>query len=294
MHQALAARGYYSDEFASEGFYPGGCGTGSCDSGSCSDGYCGECCDDGGYGCGDDCGYGCDSGCGDSWWDCLGMGSDSRWFFTADYLYVRADFSESVAYIQRDQSNLDNRTDFVHELDFQYESSYRVGGGYRLGCCDEELRFMFTRLSSNADTIAPVGTQDMPVLVPYETTSPDGPTLINADVDTKSFDLDYRKTIPLGGTQCCELRRCLRRVLRSVRLRRRLRVYAGVSGVGHHLVGRRAVCRGGLEPQLRHVRRRIRIVSQRRLDAQLQRRWPARRLGRSSLFRLVATGAASI
>ena len=43
----------------------------------------------------------------------------------------------------------------------------------------------------------------------------------------------------------------LRCVLRSVRLRRRV-LCPGMSGLGHHLVGRRAVCRRGLESQLRH------------------------------------------
>jgi hypothetical protein len=178
--------GYQSGDFSS-GCYSGGGSSEWCDD-------CGEC---GGYGCCDEC----DTECGSSWWDCCGRGggASSRWFFTADYLYVRANFSQSVAYIERDETNLADRTDVLHELNFQHESSYRFGGGYKLNCCDEEVRFMFTRLGSNADTIAPVGS-----LVPYETTNPDGPTFITADVDAKSFDLDFRKTIPLGGTQCCE------------------------------------------------------------------------------------------
>jgi hypothetical protein len=181
--------GYYSDEFAAEGFYPGDSSSGSCSSG--------ECCDYGGYGCGDDCGYGCDTGGGDSWMDCLGLGESSRWFVTADYLYVRASFSEAIAYLEQDITDPADLTDTFHELNFQHESSYRFGGGYKLGCCDEEVRFMYTRMQSSANAVAPIGS-----FVAYETSSPDTVTFIDANVDAQSYDLEYRKTIPLGGTQC--------------------------------------------------------------------------------------------
>jgi opacity protein-like surface antigen len=183
--------GYYAGEFSSDGW--------STDGGNCST------CGDGTYGTGgdcyscDDCEYGCESAGGGSWLNCCGLGGQpSSWFFTADYLYVRANFSEAIAYITVNDDNLDDTFNTVHELNFQHESSYRFGGGYRLDCCDEEIRFNFTRFASNANDIAPSGSS-----VPYETGNEGGPTLINADVDAKSFDLDYRKTIPLGGA-CCE------------------------------------------------------------------------------------------
>jgi hypothetical protein len=187
----------YGDEFSggwSTGDYGGG-SCSSCDSGSygsCGVGGCGE------YGCCDDCNYGCDAGAS----GCNCLGGQPRWYAFADYLYVRASFSEAVAYIEQDTTNLDDQRDFVHELDFQYESSYRFGGGYRLNCCDEELRFTFTRLSSGASTVAPAGS-----LVPYEVIGP-GDSFITADVDVKALDLDYRKTIPLGGPACCECGDC--------------------------------------------------------------------------------------
>ncbi len=181
--------GFYSDEFVSGGWSTGGCSDGSCSSGSCSS--CGD------FGCGDECG---DVG-SDSWFGCLG--GKPRWFFTADYLYVRASFSEAVAYLEEVDRGADGIGNVVHELNFQHESSYRFGGGYRLDCCDEEVRFNFTRFTSGANTIAPQGS-----LVPYEVIGPDGPTFIDADVDVKSFDLDFRKTIPLGGPACCECSDC--------------------------------------------------------------------------------------
>jgi hypothetical protein len=181
---------YYSDDFG--GFSGGGnYGSGNYGSGYCSDCEYGEC---------DDCEYGCEPA-GRSWLDCCGLGSGqgSRWFFTADYLYVRASFSEAIAYYEEVDDGIGVQGNIAHELNFEHQSSYRIGGGYRLNCCDEEVRFMFTRLSSGANTVAPQGS-----IVPYEVIGPDGPTFIDADVDVKSFDLDFRKTIPLGGAQCCE------------------------------------------------------------------------------------------
>ncbi len=128
----------------------------------------------------------------------MGLGQSSRWFVTADYLYVRANFSNAVAYLEQNTQDPANSYDTFHELNFQHESSYRFGGGYKLGCCDEEVRFMYTRLQSSANAIAPVG-----AFVAYESSSPDSPTYIDANVDVNSYDLEFRKTIPLGGTQCC-------------------------------------------------------------------------------------------
>jgi hypothetical protein len=183
---------FYSDEFAggwSSG--PGGCG--------CDDGGCPSC----DIGCGDQCAYGAETQ--SSMWGCLG--GEPRMYFFADYLYVRASFSEAVAYLEQDLSLTDPRDTF-HELNFQHESSYRFGGGYKLNCCDEEIRFTFTRLASNASAVAPLGDSTVSIIVPYESGNEGGPTLITADVDTKSFDLDYRKTIPLGGPACAECSDC--------------------------------------------------------------------------------------
>ena len=177
-----------------DGYYPGG----------------GECCGDGGYPGYNECDPGCcDSGYGITWsdwcdWCCpgVGFGESRRWFFTADYLYVRANFSEAVAYVIQDDSGGPSLfTDTFHDLNFQHESSYRFGGGYKLGCCDEELRFLFTRMSSFANDF----TNNPDAIGPFETSPGPGGTLeVDADVDAKSWDLEYAKTIPLGGTASCE------------------------------------------------------------------------------------------
>jgi Legionella pneumophila major outer membrane protein precursor len=195
---------YFGEGYVGEGYIDEGYGGGYGGDGCCGDdfGYYG------GYGCGD-CGDDC---CSDGCWGCSGNGSwwdfcdccdlfgshgvDKRWYFTADYLYVRANFSQAVAYLIHDDSDAPNFVDQFHQLNFQHDSSYRFGAGYRLGCCDEEVRFLFTRMNSYADDEAPEG-----AVVPYEiSVPPGGQTLIHADVDTKSWDLEYAKTIPLGGT----------------------------------------------------------------------------------------------
>ncbi len=162
-----------------EGFYPhdfdGGdyCASGECGSGACSgtgNGSCGG----GGY-------------------------STGQFFFTGDYLYVRASFSEAQAFLEQDlgQTSVDRE---FHQLDFDYASSYRFGGGYRLCGCGEEIRFLYTRLRSPAEEVVP-GSAD--ILIPLEPGTPNnGTTLIDAEVDVKSYDLEFAKSIPLGG-DCC-------------------------------------------------------------------------------------------
>ena len=163
---------------------------------------------DGAYGCTDgSCGYdGCDT-CY-NWWP-----GDDRLFcglgmqpccggicFEADYLYVRSNFSQSVAYLTETTSGT-TVTDEYHNFDFQHESSYRLGGAYTLPGCGEELRFTFTRFNSYADVVIPYSAT---VIVPYSIDPPPGgETWARADVNVKTYDLDLAKVIPLGGTVGC-------------------------------------------------------------------------------------------
>ena len=179
--QPIAGDPFVDDGYHAEEFGPAS----SCDQGYCNDGGC----------------YGdqpCDSGtrC------CLGS-SRGQFFVTADYLYVRASFSEALAFVEADTSQQNLVAREFHQIDFEYESSYRVGGGYRWGECGDEIRFLHTRLNSSADELdVPFSTD---ILIPFEPgTPPGGRTLIDADVDLRSYDLECAKTIPLGGRTCCE------------------------------------------------------------------------------------------
>jgi hypothetical protein len=166
----------------SDGYYQGGYSDGQCcDDGYCSDCYSEPCCDSSNNWC--------------SFGDLCGMG-EGQFFVTADYLNVRASFSEATAFVRQD---LNDGTDEFIPLEFDYDSSYRVGGGWRSCCCGDQIRFMFTNLQSEASDTAFPGD-----IVPYEAAPPPGgQTNISAEVDARMFDLECAKTIPLGG-QCCD------------------------------------------------------------------------------------------
>jgi len=177
MQAPPAAQMQQDVSYSSSGYYPPcGCGNGYCDSDCCDSG----CCDSCGSGCGGLCGLcGCDNG---------------QMFVFADYLLVQSNFSESTAFISQ---NLGTGNDYFVPFDFDYDSSYRVGGGWRNCGCGDAIRFMFTRFASDAEDTAYPGD-----LVPFSADPPpDGRTDISADVTARLYDLECVKIIPLGG-QC--------------------------------------------------------------------------------------------
>ncbi|HEX2474660.1 MAG TPA: Lpg1974 family pore-forming outer membrane protein [Lacipirellulaceae bacterium] len=209
MQGPVTYRGGVVDEYQPGGYvteggygpgYGPGCGPEGCGPEGCGPGGCGY-----GDGCCDTCGSG---DCGGECWHRGGFGCDwfgmvcppGRYFFTADYLHMRASFSEAVAFLVQEDDQQGIATDTFHSFDFDYESSYRLGGGYRLCNCGEEVRMYYTRLKSSADADVPDG-----AIMPFEVNVPPGGTAsARADVDAKSFDLEFAKTIPLGGALGCE------------------------------------------------------------------------------------------
>jgi hypothetical protein len=156
-----------------------------------------DCCDD--YCCDDSCDMGCCTTCA----PCESNCATDQFFFTADYLYLRSSFSDSVGFL--DVSSDDGDTDAeVRQLEFDYESSFRIGGGYRLTGCGDEVRFLFTRLESSAELQQAGG--DDSIFVPYLGEVANGfEALVDANVEIDSYELEYSKTIPLGGAGCgCE------------------------------------------------------------------------------------------
>lgn len=153
----------------------------------------------------------------------LGLGSmlgthDLQWFAYGEYIYARASFSEALAYIVSDPNDPQGGQTIV-EYDFDYNSSYRFGGGFNLCDCGTAVVFNFARYQSDADfnvtdTSASTGTT---IFGPYEVDAPgdNGSLQGNFDVDVKSYDLGVAKTIPLGcrgggcddsccGDTCCD------------------------------------------------------------------------------------------
>ncbi|MCH7751015.1 MAG: hypothetical protein IH898_02515 [Planctomycetes bacterium] len=155
------------------------------------DDFCAAPCD----GCLDDC-----CGCGRG-----GTGIMDRagqFFLVGEYIYARANLSEALAYVVLDPIQpLDGLQ--VVEYDFDYKSSYRFSGGYRFCDCGGEIVFSYARYRGEADFFVQDTSASTAITIfgPYEANAPgDSGILIGeADIDVRSYDLSFSKTIPLGS-----------------------------------------------------------------------------------------------
>ncbi|MCH2114133.1 MAG: Lpg1974 family pore-forming outer membrane protein [Pirellulales bacterium] len=163
------------------------------------------------------CGY---TTCGPSCSDTCPEGGGLRqgqFYIGAEYLYVRSTFSQATAFVERTSLGIPGSVNQVVnqfvEMDFDYGSSYRFFGGYRLCECGCDLQFAFTRYQSDSFSSFPGvdPTSLPPEVVSIERFGEDG-TLANTpntrldvagNVDLQTYDLAFSKTIPLGGC-CCE------------------------------------------------------------------------------------------
>lgn len=165
---------------------------------TCANADCGTC----DAGCYSGCDTGCDlGGCG------IGGGALSRgqFFFGAEYLSVRANFSEATAYRELD---VINNQEIFHQIDMNYGDSYRLYGGYRLCDCGGEIRFTYTNFSSDGGGITEpnpnLATDGRVFTAPYELALGDNDVLVTgARVDVDNFDIGFSKTIPLGCPLSC-------------------------------------------------------------------------------------------
>jgi hypothetical protein len=138
----------------------------------------------------------CDVGCCDT---CQPHCVSSQCFITADYLYLRSSFSDSVEFVDVDSQQTETDQS-ITQFEFDYESSFRFGGGYRLCGCGDEIRFMYTRMESSAFDQQDAGDD---ITVPYLISAPlGGEYRFHADVEINSYELEYSKAIPLGGPAC--------------------------------------------------------------------------------------------
>lgn len=115
-----------------------------------------------------------------------------------EYLYARANFSEALAYVQQDVTSVEGGENWI-QYDFDYDSSYSVYGGVYLCDCGGSVIFDFNRLQSDA-SFAAVDTNQFENFGRYEV---NGDIEGSADVDLKSYDLSFSKTIPLGTPLAC-------------------------------------------------------------------------------------------
>ena len=113
--------------------------------------------------------------------------------FGAEYIYARASFSEALAFVQQD---LIAATDTFVEHDFDFESSFSVYGGIYLVDCGGAVIFEYTELNSDSEFAASdFGSSTVNVFGPYEI---DGTIEGFADVKSRSYDLSFAKSSPLG------------------------------------------------------------------------------------------------
>jgi hypothetical protein len=147
--------------------------------------------DDSNYGSYDSCNTCPTGGCGpDELFGGLGD-RNTQLVFGAEYIYAQATFSEALAYVEQ---NAIEGGETWHQIDFDYNSSYSFYGGLYLCDCGGSVIFDYTRMTSDGDYAASEST-GIDIFGPFEI---DGNIEGHADVDLKSYDLSFAKTIPLG------------------------------------------------------------------------------------------------
>ena len=129
-----------------------------------------------------------------------------QFFVGAEYLNIRAEFSEATAYVITD---LVANTSTWEQFDMDYSGSYRFYTGYRLCECGGEIRFTYTDIDTGGsfdsgpfDSVS--GT--VAITPPLELGAPGTGDNISgvASVNIKNYDLGFTKTIPLGSPLCCD------------------------------------------------------------------------------------------
>lgn len=132
-------------------------------------------------------------------------GRRGQFFVGAEYLSLRANFSEATAYRANTPAPPDGPAEDFVQFDFDYGDSYRLYGGYRLCDCGGEIRFTYSNFDSNGSFNSgpqPAGTT---FTAPYEvvTSGTDDVLFGDARVTLDDYDIGFSKTIPLGGW-CCD------------------------------------------------------------------------------------------
>ncbi len=118
----------------------------------------------------------------------------------AEYIYAKANFSDALAFVEQEIGEGET----WHCFDYNYNSSYSFYGGFYLPDCGGAVIFDFTRLTSDAD-VAAQSDSTTNIFGPFEI---DEDIEGHSDVDLKSYDLSFAKTIPLGCALDCGGKGC--------------------------------------------------------------------------------------
>ncbi len=161
----------------------------------------------------------CDTGCasGNCISDCLPCNyyNQNGWYLGAEYLYTRVNYSDPAAVMTRttvvDANNNSTVTDRVVPYDLDYQSTYRIYGGFRWGDCGESINFNFFNFNNGSTYVAPDIVQGGVIVAGHVETNPGpGERLISSlDTGVNTYDLDYSKRIPIcscnnNPCDCCD------------------------------------------------------------------------------------------
>lgn len=158
--------------------------------------------------CSQPCGLGCCPICGFAY-------ADPGFYAGAEYLLIRPHFSEAIAFARGTQTTTGFETQ-GRELQFDYDSSFRIVGGYRRGYGEGELRFTYWHFGGEISVdgtaeaggflVDPFGNLVGTVVVidPHSRlygTALTGGDLIRtrATVETNVYDLDFIRPLLLAG-----------------------------------------------------------------------------------------------
>ena len=144
----------------------------------------------------------------------LTHGCDCQLVFGAEYLYARANYSQAISYVEQNLVDPLQPRVIFNQFDYDYNSSYRLYGGYRICECACALMFTYTQLDSGASFTSPVvpGDTSRQFFAPLEVVADVPGTSLNgrANVRLNAYDIAFSKTIPLGcplgcccKTDCC-------------------------------------------------------------------------------------------
>jgi hypothetical protein len=130
---------------------------------------------------------------------------NNGWYVGADYMLLRPNFSSPAAAVERTtvidpNTNASTITDRVIEYDIDYDSTFRIFGGYRWGDCGESLEFSYWRVEADGDFVAPPATQTL-FFASFEEAIADAPGEVlrtNFNVDLDVWDIEYAKRIQVS------------------------------------------------------------------------------------------------
>jgi hypothetical protein len=143
---------------------------------------------------------------------CVPYFYSNGWYAGVDYMYMRPNFSSPAAAAQREtvidpNTNASVITDTVLEYDVEYDSTFRLFGGYRWGDCGESLQFSYWQVEADENFTSPPATATL-FFASFEDAIADGvgevlQTGFSMEMDV--WDIDYTKRMPVkaGSPSSC-------------------------------------------------------------------------------------------